>query len=161
MAKTINSLNEIRNIDGKVYVRWSKSIDLDNKRGYSLRYGSEAEAGLSVCSIDPTWEDWRILRQIQEYSFLGGSCWIVTGDEIGRGGDNEELLENVVCLGKVSNKLTSADYLKMWRDEAIADNERRLAKITDKSAIEITKKAIGKLQTEDRKVWQRIMFTGA
>lgn len=159
--KTIKSLEEIKNTSGKIYVRWSKSIALDNKRGYSLRYGTQAEAGLSVCVIDQSWEDWRILRQIQEYKFVGGSCWIVTGDEVGRGGDNEELLKNVVCIGKVSDELTSADYLKMWRDKAIADNEQRLAKITDNFAIEITKKAIEKLQTEDRKVWQRIMFTGA
>lgn len=159
--KTIKSLEEIKNTSGKIYVRWSKSIALDNKRGYSLRYGTQAEAGLSVCAIDQSWEDWRILRQLQEYSFLGGSCWIVMGDEIGRGGDNEELLDNVVCIGKVSDQLTSADYLKMWRDETIADEQRRLAKITNEIAIEIVKKSIAKLQTDDRKVWQRIMFTGA
>lgn len=159
--KTIKSLEEIKNTSGKIYVRWSKSIALDIKRGYSLRYGTQAEAGLSVCAIDQSWEDWRIMRQLQEYSFLGGSCWIVMGEEVGRGGDNEELLENIICIGKVSEKLTSADYLKMWRDEKIAEEQHRLTKITNDIAIKIVKKLIAKLQTDDRKVWRRIMFTGA
>ena len=139
------TLEEIKNANGKIYVRWSRSIALDNERGYSLRYGQEAEAGLSACSIDPSWEDWRILRQIQEYSFLGGACWIVAGDEIGRGGDNEELLENVVCLGKVSEKLTSTDWKKMERNASIAELQERLTRITDPIGKIIVEKSLAKL----------------
>lgn len=108
--KTIKSLNEIKNITGKVYVRWSKSISLDRKRGYSLRYGTQAEAGLSACEINTTREDWRILRQLNEYSFVGGSCWLVSGDEVGTGADNEPLLRNVKLIGKVADNLAKADW---------------------------------------------------
>lgn len=145
--KTIKSLEEIKNTSGKIYVRWSKSIALDNKRGYSLRYGTQAEAGLSVCVIEQSWEDWRILRQIQEYRFLSDSCWIVTGDEIGRGGDNEELLENVVCLGKVSENLLSADWQAMKRDADILDLQERLARITDPIGKKIVEQSLAKLMS--------------
>lgn len=145
--KTIKTLEEIKNINGKIYVRWSKSIALDNKRGYSLRYGTQAEAGLSVCAIDKSWEDWRILRQIQEYKFLAEKCWIVTGDEIGRGGDNEELLDNVVCLGKVSENLLSTDWRGMERNSGIADLHERLTRITDPIGKEILEKSLAKLMS--------------
>lgn len=111
--KTFSTVDQIKNISGKIYVRWSKSIALDNKRGYSLRYGTQAESGLSCCSIDQSWEDWRILRQLDEYVFCGGSCWIITGEEVGRGGDNEELLANVKCLGKVNPELLKTNWRKM------------------------------------------------
>ena len=145
--KTIKSLEEIKNTSGKIYVRWSKSIALDNKRGYSLRFGQEAEAGLSVCAIDQSWEDWRILRQIQEYRFLSDSCWIVTGDEVGRGGDNEELLKNIVCLGKVSENLLSADWQAMKRNADIADCQERLAHITDPIGKKIVEQSLAKLMS--------------
>jgi hypothetical protein len=105
MTRTIKSLDQIRNADGKIYVRWSKSIALDNKRGYSLRAGTGREAGLSACEIGKDWDNDRILRQMAEYSFTGGSCWIITGREVGRGGDNEPLLVDVQCIGKVSDSL--------------------------------------------------------
>lgn len=148
MTTTINSIDQIKSMTGKIYVRWSKSINLDNKRGYSLRYGREAEAGLSVCSIDKTWEDWRIIRQIQEYAFLGGSCWIVTGDECGRGGDDEELLENVVCLAKVSERITKANWRKMELVHDIAENEKRLENITDDFGKKIVSASIEKYKKE-------------
>ena len=143
--KTIKSLDEIKKTNGKVYVRWSRSINLDRKRGYSLKYGTSAEAGLSSCEIDKTWEDWRILRQIAEYSFVGGNCWIVTGDEIGTGADNEPLLGNVKLVGKVSDSLLAIDWQAMKKDIDIADYRERLTRITDPSGKSILEKALGKL----------------
>ena len=105
---TIKFLSEIRNANGPVYVRWSKSITLDNKRGYSRRYGTMREVGLSACEIGKDWDDDRILRQLAEYEFCGGSCWIVTGEQVGRGGDNEPLITNVELIGKVSKPLLKA-----------------------------------------------------
>lgn len=159
-VKVIKSLEEIRSLPGDVYVRWSRSTKLDTERGYSLRFGREPEAGLSACYIDKSWDDWRILRQLQEYSFLGGVCWIITGEVVGRGGDNEPLLRNIVCLGKIGQELISADYLKMWRDETIAKNERILAALTDRVGISIVSDFVRKLKTDDRKVWERIMYLG-
>lgn len=142
MTAKINTLDQIKNTNGKVYVRWSKSIALDNKRGYSLRCGTQSEAGLSCCEIDKNWEDWRILRQLSEYRFVGGSCWIITGDEIGTGADDEPLLTNVNLIGKVSDALLSINWRKMELEQAIADAEERLANITDAFAIQIVKKSI-------------------
>jgi len=114
-SRTIKSLDQIKNTEGRVYVRWSKSIALDNKRGYSLRSGTSREAGLSACEIGKDWDDQRILRQIAEYSFVGTSCWIVTGDEIGRGGDNEPLLTNVEVIGKVNDKMLKDAEIALLR----------------------------------------------
>lgn len=142
---TIKSLNEIKNTSGRVYVRWSKSINLDNKRGYSLKYGTSAEAGLSACEIDKTWEDWRILRQIAEYSFCGGYAWIVTGNEVGTGEDNEPLLKNVKLIGKVANSLLSVDWKSMKRDAEIDECRKQLSRTTNEIGIQIIKKSLEKL----------------
>jgi hypothetical protein len=146
--KTITSLDQIKKLPGKIYVRWSKSIALDNKRGYSLRYGREAEAGLSCCVIDQTWEDWRILRQLQEYQFLGGSCWIVTGELVGVGGDDEPVLRNLVPFGKVSTKLTSANWRKMELELDISDAKDRLTRITDEIGRRIVLNSINEYQAK-------------
>ena len=138
--KQITDLTQIKNTNTKIYVRWSKSFALDKKRGYSLRCGSYREVGLSCCEIDPTWEDWRILRQIHEYFFCGGACWIITGDKVGTGGDDEPLLNNVQLVGKIGKKLLaqSENWRKMELIADIAADEDRLTRMTDKFAIEIT-----------------------
>lgn len=145
--KTIKTVDEIKKLNTKIYVRWSKSTALDNKRGYSLRCGTQAEAGISACIIDPSWEDWRILRQIQEYRFLSDKCWIVTGDEVGRGGDNEELLENVICLGRVSETILSTDWQSLKRELEIADLQERLTRITDAIGRDIVQNKLNKLMS--------------
>jgi hypothetical protein len=143
--KTIKSLDEIKNTNSKVYVRWSQSIALDNKRGYSRAYGTSAEAGLSCCEIDKSWEDWRILRQIAEYGFVGGDCWVITGHEVGVGADNEPLLSDVKLVGKVSGKLLATDWQAMRKDVDIADYQERLTRITDPIGKGIIEKALSKL----------------
>lgn len=158
--KKINSLSQIKNTSGKIYVRWSRSIDLDKKRGYSLRYGTQAESGLSCCEIDPTWEDWRILRQLNEYCFVGGSCWLISGDVIGTGADNEPLLGNVELIGKVSDNLAEADWLLIWRDEMIAREQARFESATDEWNRNYSQKLLEKFQSNNRKIWQRIMYQG-
>lgn len=156
----INSVEQIKNISGDIYVRWSKSIALDNKRGYSLAYGTQAERGLSACKIDQEWDEWRILRQLSEYIFCGGSCWLVTGDEVGRGQDNEELLINVMLIGKVSDELTSSDWLKMWRDALLASEQERATVSGDEWNRTYAADLVEKLSKQDRKLWQRIMNYG-
>lgn len=147
--KTINTIEQIRNTEGKVYVRWSKSIDMDIKRGYSLRFGTQAEAGLSVCEIDKTWEDWRIIRQLQEYRFTGApNCWIITGRETGRGGDNEPLLSNIEVIGKAGSELTTANWQRDMLVARIAQAEARLAGLTDAAAISITEQQIAKMRAK-------------
>lgn len=155
---TIKSLDQIRKTGARIYVRWSRSLTRDQKRGYSLRCGTQAERGLSACEIDPTWEDWRILRQLGEYRFCGGNCWIITGDEVGKGADNEPLLRNVKLIAKVSTDLLNADGLLAWRNAAIADDEARLTRITDEIARNIVQRQLDRLRSDDRKTWERILY---
>lgn len=127
----ITTLTQLRNTKRRIFVRWSKSLRLDTKRGYSLRSGTQAEAGLSCCEIDPTWEDWRIVRQLVEYRFVGGSCWIITGDVVGTGADNEPLLNNANLVGRVSDILLNVNWHRMQLESQVAADERGLARATD------------------------------
>lgn len=154
--KTIKSLDQIKNIEGKVYVRWSKSIAKDKKRGYSLAYGTSAEAGLSCCEITKEaegWEgeDWRLIRQLTEYKWIcGGTCWIITGEVVGTGEDNEPLLANVEVIGKASPALTNLEWRQMELDKDIAAREEGLAsgRITDAIARKIAEKSLAKMKAE-------------
>jgi hypothetical protein len=153
-TRKINTVEEIRKIEGRVYVRWSNSFAKDAKRGYSLRYGTQAEAGISACEIDKTWEDWRILRQIREYEFVYGKhCWIITGDEIGRGGDNEPLLGNIELIGEIGESLLDADWVAMYYEAMIAKDEVRLQSITNQIAINIT---IREIENNKKKLAQHL-----
>jgi len=154
--KNIKSLDQIKNTEGKVYVRWSKSIAKDKKRGYSLAYGTSAEAGLSCCEITKDgegWysEDWRLIQQLTEYKYIcGGTCWIITGDEVGTGEDNEPLLKNVEVIGKATTALTNLEWRQMELDKDIAAGEESLAsgRITDAIAKRICEKSLAKLKSE-------------
>jgi len=158
IAATIDQIRALAQ-QQTIYVRWSKDIDLDNRRGYSLRFGKQAEAGLSACRIDPDWDDWRIIRQIQEYSYLGGQCWIITGHDIGRGGDNEPLLRDVVALAMVADTITMADWLGMWRDAELARTEHLIEVLTDDIAIGIYRDKASKLGGNDRNVWDNMLWS--
>jgi hypothetical protein len=146
-TKKYQSIDQIRELTGKVYVRWSNSFIKDQKRGYSLRFGTQAEAGLSACEIDTTWEDWRILRKLTEYQFTTGQhCWIITGTEVSRGGDDEPLLQDIELIGEVDKKLLDLDWKKMQLEAYIAKDIIRLSNITDPIAINITKRSIQRYQ---------------
>lgn len=153
-TRKINTVEEIRKIEGRVYVRWSNSFSDDAKRGYSLRYGREAEAGLSACEIDKDWEDWRILRQIREYEFVYGKhCYIITGEEAGKGGDNEPLLSNVKLIGEISKAMLKTDWVAMYYEAMIAKDEVRLQSITNQIAINIT---IREIENNKKKLAQHL-----
>lgn len=144
-TRKINTVEEIRSLEGKIYVRWSNSFAKDAKRGYSLRYGSQIEAGISACEIGKDWEDWRILRQIREYEFVYGKhCWIITGNEVARGGDSEPLLENIELVGEISKSLLETDWVAMYYNAMIAKDEARLQTITNQIAINITNQDIAR-----------------
>jgi len=143
----IQTIEQIKNTTGRIYVRWSNSITADIKRGYSLRCGNQEEAGLSVVEIDPEWADWRILRKVTEYQFTGAShCWLVTGDEVGRGGDDEPLLDNVQLVGEIAQNLTNADWKTMQLKSYIAENKERLDGITDEIARRQTEEGIARYE---------------
>ena len=134
--KTIKSLKQIRGLEGRVFVRWSQSVAKDQKRGYSLAYGTSAEAGLSCCELDKGGEDYKIIRQLTEYKYIcGGHCWIITGDVVGSGSDNEPLLANIEVIGKASAKLTDLEYRQIELDQDIASLESKLATTTNTDEI--------------------------
>lgn len=151
-AKIIN-LEQLKALEGDLYVRWSNSIKRDTARGYSLRCGTSAESGLSACKIERDWSDWRILRQLMEYRFTGAAhCWIITGRESGVGGDNEPLLRDVTVLAEIGDEIKSVNWRAMKLEEEIAKDEDRLTRITSESARRITVSALAKNREELRKV---------
>jgi hypothetical protein len=145
MSRKIKSLQQIREIEGRIYVRWSVSFDLDKERGYSLRFGTQREAGISVCEIKKEWADWRILRQLQEYRFCGGSCRLITGNYVGRGGDNEELIRDIELIGTVSENLLAADWKSMKLEIEIEKCKDKLSRVTDPFAVKIYEEELEKL----------------
>ena len=104
-----------------VYVRWSRSPALDRRRGYSLNHASKTrERGLSVQTIDP-WvveptrcdRDSRVAALLLDYQFCGPVCSLWTGEVVGRGGDDEDVIEPRECLGIVGPRALAeaAQYL--------------------------------------------------
>ena len=149
MITTITTVDQIRRVASPVFVRWSNSIEQDIERGYSLRYGTQPEMGLSSNDLDKSWPDWRILRAIREYQFTRAeNCWLITGRVVGRGGDNEPLLADVEVIGRVDESLLAVNWKRMKMEEDLARNMKALENITDPFAREITIKAINKIKAE-------------
>jgi len=142
----INTLEDLKSIGETLYIRWSNSIEKDQERGYSLRYGTQAESGLSTNNVNTTWADWRILRSIQEYRFTGAKyAYVLTGEVAGRGGDNEPLLKNIKVHGIVSASLITANWRKMKAENDLASALDRLSRITNDFACKSTQKEIERL----------------
>ena len=161
--KTLKSFSGLRKmIDQQtVYVRWSKSFALDSKRGYSLRCGSYAEAGLSACELKSEWPDWKIALGLQEYSHCPGDCRILTGTVVGRGGDGEPLLADAQQVAIVDREwIGSLDWLQMWRDkylaETLARHERMQA--AGHGLSEWETRRLERLQSGDRIAWEKIYY---
>lgn len=149
--KTIKSLDQIKSIESRVFVRWSKSIAKDTKRGYSLAYGTSAEAGLSCVELDKKGDDYKIIRQLTEYKYIcSGTCWIITGEVVGTGEDNEPLLANVEVIGKASSALTSLEWRQIELDQDIAMLEHKLATTenTDEIGLRISRNWLADMKKE-------------
>lgn len=82
-----------------LYIRWARvaptrDIRLRASRNHAT---GRLEAGLSVERITPP-ADWPyplrgyVAQQLTSYSSLGGRPYLLTGEEVGRGADNEPLL---------------------------------------------------------------------
>lgn len=94
-----------------LYVRYSSKFD-GNSKSYNHQTG-QPEVGLSVnaatVEFAPASEVW-IAHQLIEYRYLtigrpSAKCWLLTGDEVGRGSDNEPLVANVHPVAIISNKV--------------------------------------------------------
>jgi hypothetical protein len=102
--RTINSFNEYKEEvkNQMLFVRYSSVIESGDAKSYNHQTG-QVEAGLSVnnatVEFAPNSEIW-IAKQLVEYRYLTmgqpeSKCWILTGDIVGRGSDNEPLVQNV------------------------------------------------------------------
>ena len=106
--KTWEELKALIASEGQVYVRWSRSPRLDARRGYSYNHaGMSREPGLSVQTIakddmDHFDGDLRISLLLLDYRFCGPVCSLWTGEVVGHGGDNEDVITPTACLGIVS-----------------------------------------------------------
>lgn len=98
--KQIKSYKEYQSTiaEGNLFVRFTPSIkdDLRYKSSQNAITG-RSEAGLSV---NPA--------EYLEYSFLmlgGYKCYLLSGEIVGRGGDNEPLLKNFKVVAEVNKKV--------------------------------------------------------
>src|SRR2546423_5770649 len=112
------SLDELDALASKthgLFVRHSKGVQADRQRR-SVDYESGlALPGLSVNPLNPEpwWtrnrKDW-LARQLCRYVHLQDHAdderyaWVLTGDVVGRGPDNEPLLDALVPLGRLGER---------------------------------------------------------
>jgi hypothetical protein len=115
----LTSLDELDSLVGQlkgVFVRHSKGIEVDRGRS-SVDYESGLELpGLSANPLDPEpwWtrarKDW-LARQLCTYVHLKDDAdekrytWVLTGEVVARGPDNEPLLATVKPLGVLGDEL--------------------------------------------------------
>jgi Family of unknown function (DUF6098) len=120
---TLGSLDEVADLvegDGRLFVRWSKGPEVDVPAHQSRDELTDTELpGLSAnpLAVEEWWGDrplrlW-VARRLYDYLHLrdrqgpGVRPWVLEGEEVGRGPDNEPL---VVCRRPVA-----------WIDEAVVD----------------------------------------
>ncbi len=111
--KTIKTLAElvetVKTSEVPLFIRYSYGPDVDREMGCSTNHATNrVECGLSVNNLiafpglygddmdDPRFAEW-VARLACEYSYLmmgeESFPWLLTGEEIGRGADNEPLLD--------------------------------------------------------------------
>lgn len=112
---TIDDLAQLcQEFDGALYVRWSRDCDRDLTDQTSIdELTGVPLPGLSAngLGVEPWWDDrpldlW-LARRFYDYRHLvelrgkGTRPWILTGDEVGRGPDNEPLITNCRLVASV------------------------------------------------------------
>jgi hypothetical protein len=116
-TRTINSFDELVSLvlasDRPVYVRWTRASvarDLQLRRSRNAHTGWY-EAGKSVNNLVPVqgWDSVTsqrgfIAQQVSEYSFLGNTCYILTGTEVASGGDHEPVLGDYEFVAVLSDR---------------------------------------------------------
>ena len=127
--QTLDELQTLLDNTGQLYIRYSANIHGDVERGFSTNHAThQSEGGLSVNPLLCTYGAWSpdvyLPMQVADYSFMrmgvGLQAWILSGDECGRGGDNEPLLTNARVVAKLSNEAVeeACDWARERRKEA-------------------------------------------
>jgi len=97
----------------RLYIRYSRSLDADVRRGYSIDHQTgQAHAGLSAERLVPAdpviWPDADAYARMQIVSYahmLADAtmrAWIVTGREVGTDSDGAPVLRDVRLVGELS-----------------------------------------------------------
>ena len=116
--KKIKNLEELKALideKGTLYIRYSANINGDCKRGYSTNHANgQSEMGLSVENlVNPDgifdYHDSEYLAmQVSSYGYLGEQAYILTGDYVGRGSDNEPMIEYAAVVAQMSTAALDA-----------------------------------------------------
>jgi hypothetical protein len=109
MTGTIKSLDDIRTLLNQyqlLFVRWSKYPRKDCQRGYSIDHVTgKKEPGLSAVRVTPDMDDATLYRRLVEYSYLGGTPWLLTGDTYLRDTDGYYAVINPRYIARVGQAL--------------------------------------------------------
>ena len=104
----------LEDIKPGMFIRWDERHPCKH-RGYSSCAGSSWESGISCnsvydvesngCIFNPreTALTWAAIAVAEYAQLCGGTCWVVTGEIVGRGQDNEPCLNptTITVLGIV------------------------------------------------------------
>jgi hypothetical protein len=117
-----------------LYVRWETDGTKGIQRGYSVNHVSGArEAGLSANSLMTDGLEWLAVSVLEYRGVCGLDGWIVGGEEIGRGSDNEPILANVRVVAPVTEAMVAeAEAIVVARNER--RDAERAARVTFKPA---------------------------
>lgn len=82
----------------QIYIRYSDGPDSDRTYGASRNHATgQMEPGLSVNNLigrHAPFTRGEVARQVREhFAFCGPICYLLTGEEVGRGSDNEPCLD--------------------------------------------------------------------
>lgn len=108
--KSVTSLDELATLatTATIYVRWEVRGQAGIKRGYSINHVTGArEDGISANALMLDNAEWLATSVLEYRGVCGLNGWVITGDEIGRGSDNEPLLANVTVLAKIGDTLVA------------------------------------------------------
>ncbi|WP_207934754.1 DUF6098 family protein [Actinomadura sp. KC06] len=118
MITTLDQLAELLDRRPCLFVRWSADPEADQSRPHSADGLTGAELpGLSAnpLAVEPWWGSrstvlW-VARRLHDYSHLkrarahGARPWVLEGEEVGRGPDNEPLVARPVAVALIDKQV--------------------------------------------------------
>lgn len=123
-VETLDELVELVRQRSELYIRWSRGpeADADGTSRDSLTGAELPGLCANPLAVEAWWGDrplrlW-VARRVHDYHHLrqergpGVRAWVLEGEEVGRGPDNEPLVE---CAEPVA-----------WVDDAVVDEARRI-----------------------------------
>jgi hypothetical protein len=126
---TLERLAELLEARSPLFVRWSADPEADRSRPHSTDGLTGAELpGLSAnpLAVEPWWGDrstvlW-VARRLHDYSHLdrartrGARPWVLAGEEVGRGPDNEPIVARPSPVALIDRKVLDQAEEVLERD---------------------------------------------